>query len=409
MVIVGGGQAGISLAARLRRDGFTDIALVDPRRIHRYRPLLSYVGGGQATLADLERPQSEVVPPGVSWYLDEVTTIDPVARQVETAGGRQLCAEDLVLCPGVTPDWDDVPGSHAAVHSAYGSSNYVDERAPYTWRLVDGLTDGHAVFVVGAGPVPCAGAALKPLFLAADHWRRQRVLGRLTVTLVVPWPTIFGIPAVDRELDAVAERFGITVLTGTQVRRVDTDARVLHLDQRDAGGEQDTRLPYDLLHFVPRHRPPAWLGDVALARHGSSDRPSEDDSALDAHVAGMIEVDPGSLAHRRHAGLWGLGDAADVAASRSGGALRRQVAVVADNIARRRAGRPLVDYDGYSTAPITVGRDRLVLAEFDRAGVLTPSVPVIDLVKPRRLTWAYDRYLQPSLYWHTILKGRVSR
>ena len=66
-------------------------------------------------------------------------------------------------------------------------------------------------------------------------------------------------------------------------------------------------------------------------------------------------------------------------------------------------------YDGYSTAPITVGRDRLVLAEFDRAGALTPSVPLIDLVKPRRLTWAYDRYLQPQLYWHSILKGRVSR
>jgi sulfide:quinone oxidoreductase len=409
VVVVGGGQAGISLAARLRRDGFTDIALVDSRRTHSYRPLLSYVGGGQATLADLERPQSEVIPAGVTWYLDEVTSIDPAARRVETAGGRQLSAEDLVLCPGVTPDWDAVPGSRAAVHSAYGSSNYVDERAPYTWQLIEGLTQGHAVFVVGAGPVPCAGAALKPLFLAADHWRRQGVLGRLTVTLVVPWPTIFGIPAVDRELDAVADRFGITVLTGTRVREVDPEDRVLHLDQSGAGGERDTRLPYDLLHFVPRHRPPAWLGDVALAGPGPDDRPGEDDSELDAHVAGMIEVDPATLAHRRYPGLWGLGDAADVAASRSGGALRKQVAVVADNIARRRAGRQLVDYDGYSTAPITVGRDRLVLAEFDRAGALTPSVPVIDLVRPRRLTWAYDRYLQPELYWHSILKGRVSR
>ena len=134
-----------------------------------------------------------------------------------------------------------------------------------------------------------------------------------------------------------------------------------------------------------------------------------DDSAMDAHVAGMIDVDPATLAHRRHPNVWGLGDAADVAASRSGGALRKQVAVVADNIARRRAGRPLVTYDGYSTAPITVGQDRLVLAEFDRAGAITPSVPLIDLVKPRRLTWAYDRYLQPQLYWHSILKGRVSR
>ena len=230
----------------------------------------------------------------------------------------------------------------------------------------------------------------------------------MTVTLIVPWPTIFGIPAVDDELVEVARRFGITVLTGTRVRLIDPDERVLHLDQ----GGRETRLPYDLLHLAPRHRAPDWLAVDGLerpaAKHSVTGVPV-DDSALDAHVAGMIDVDPATLAHRRHPNVWGLGDAADVAASRSGGALRKQVAVVADNIARRRARRPLVTYDGYSTAPITVGQDRLVLAEFDRSGDLTPSVPLIDLVKPRRLTWAYDRYLQPQLYWHSILKGRVSR
>ena len=409
MVIVGGGQAGVSLAARLRRDGFSDIALIDPRLTHRYRPLLSYVGGGQA---DAQRARASAgrgdpgrQSPGTA---TRSPSSIPGARRVETVGGRRITAEDLVLCPGVTPDWDDVPGSHPAVHSAHGSSNYVDERAPYTWQLVDGLRAGDAVFVVAAGPVPCAGAALKPLFLAADHWRRTGVLSEMTVTLIVPWPTIFGIPAVDDELVEVARRFGITVLTGTRVRRIDPDERVLELDQ----GGRETRLPYDLLHLAPRHRAPDWLAVDGLERPAappSSTGAPVDDSAIDAHVAGMVDVDPSTLAHRRHPNVWGLGDAADVAASRSGGALRKQVAVVADNIARRRAGRPLVTYDGYSTAPITVGQDRLVLAEFDRAGAITPSVPLINLVKQRRSTWAYDRFLQPQLYWHTILKGRVSR
>ena len=347
-----------------------------------------------------------MIPSGVTWYRDEVVQVDPVGRRVETSSGRRISADQLVLCPGVAPDWGDVPGSHPAVHSAHGSSNYVDERAPYTWQLIEGLRSGDAVFVVAAGPVPCAGAALKPLFLAADHWRRTGVLQKMTVTLIVPWPTIFGIPAVDAELVEVARRFGITVLTGTRVRLIDPDERMLQLDQ----GGREIRLRYDLLHLAPRHRPPDWLAVDGLERPAA--KPSAigvpvDDSALDAHVAGMIDVDPATLAHRRHPNVWGLGDAADVAASRSGGALRKQVAVVADNIASRRAGRPLVAYDGYSTAPITVGQDRLVLAEFDRAGALTPSVPLIDLVKPRRLTWAYDRYLQPQLYWHRILKGRV--
>ena len=225
------------------------------------------------------------------------------------------------------------------MHSAHGSSNYVDERAPYTWQLIEGFRAGNAVFVVAAGPVPCAGAALKPLFLAADHWRRTGVLAAMTVTLIVPWPTIFGIPAVDDELVEAARRFGITVLTDTRVGRIDTEARVLDLDQGVVG----SRLPYDLLHFAPRHQPPAWLTAGGVGRPAGETSPDggpADDSAQDAHVAGMIDVDPETLAHRRHPQLWGLGDAADVAASRSGGALRKQVAVVADNIARRRAGHP---------------------------------------------------------------------
>jgi len=213
---------------------------------------------------------------------------------------------------------------------------------------------------------------------------------------------------VDDELMEVARRLGITVLTGTRVRRIDTEARTLELDQSGTA----SRLPYDLVHFVPRHRPPSWLAAGGLGRllgETTSTGGPADDSAMDAHVAGMIDVDPATLAHRRHPSVWGLGDAADVTASRSGGALRKQVSVVADNITRRRSRRQLVTYGGYSTSPITVGRDRLVLAEFDRTGAITPSVPLIDLVKPRRLTWAYDRYLQPQLYWHSILKGRVSR
>lgn len=67
----------------------------------------------------------------------------------------------------------------------------------------------------------------------------------------------------------------------------------------------------------------------------------------------MIEVSPSTLAHPRYPEVWGLGDAADVQASRSGGALRKQAGVVADNIARRRSRTEFVTYNGYS-----VGRGR---------------------------------------------------
>ena len=47
LLIIGGGQAGISLAARLLRDGAQDVAVLESEPVHRYRPLLNYVGAGQ--------------------------------------------------------------------------------------------------------------------------------------------------------------------------------------------------------------------------------------------------------------------------------------------------------------------------------------------------------------------------
>jgi sulfide:quinone oxidoreductase len=105
--------------------------------------------------------------------------------------------------------------------------------------------------------------------------------------------------------------------------------------------------------------------------------------------------------------VWALGDAAAVQTLPSGGALRPQVDVLARNLAAVRAGRELVSYDGYTVAPVTVGRRRLVLAEFDRHRRLQPSVPWVDLLEPRRTTWFVDRYVLPWLYFHRILRGKV--
>ena len=65
-------------------------------------------------------------------------------------------------------------------------------------------------------------------------------------------------------------------------------------------------------------------------------------------------------------------------------------------------------YDGYSIAPVTTSRRSLLLAEFDRDGSPEPSVPVVDLVRPRLLTWAFDRYVEPQVYFRRLLQGKVS-
>ncbi len=78
VLIVGGGNAGISLGARLIRDGVRDVTIVAPQPVHRYKPLLNYVSAGQATMADLERPMGEVVPRGADGFAT------PLRRSIRT-------------------------------------------------------------------------------------------------------------------------------------------------------------------------------------------------------------------------------------------------------------------------------------------------------------------------------------
>ena len=81
--------------------------------------------------------------------------------------------------------------------------------------------------------------------------------------------------------------------------------------------------------------------------------------------------------------------------------------MLASNLVSVLAGKAPSDrYDGYSVSPITVARGRALVAEYDRARQLTPTIPGIGLTHPRRSWWVADRHVLPHQYWNSILKGR---
>ncbi len=388
VLIVGAGNAGISLAARLLRDGVEGVAIVAAQPVHRYKPLLNYVAGGEATMADLERPMAEVVPEGCTWIRDNVESVDVDALTVRTRSGRTLSCATLVLCPGLEEDWDATPGLQAAYADGWAASSYVPGSTPTVWPRLSALRSGSVVFTVPPEPASCGPTALKPLFMACDAWRRAGVLGDLDVRLVLPGATATGVPRADEVLDRAFADYGVEVLREARIERVDPDAHTITLGSRSGG-----RVLADVVfaHAVPHYRAPGWIADAGLAAPSSS----------------QVDVDPFTLRSRRHASIWAIGDAADVATRPSGGALRKQVAVLSQNLAAAARGKELQRYDGYTVMPITVARRRLMLDEVDRDGRPSPSVPFLDPFRPRRATWFFDRYVLPQVYFRRILRGRV--
>ncbi|MGY1804353.1 NAD(P)/FAD-dependent oxidoreductase [Blastococcus sp. SYSU D00922] len=389
VLIVGGGNAGISSAARLLRDGVRDVTVVAPQPVHRYKPLLNYVAGGEASMADLERPMADVVPDGCTWVRDSVVAVDAEAMSVRTRGGRTLGFSTLVLCPGLVEDWEATPGLQQAYADGWVASSYVPGSTPVVWQRLAPLRSGTVVFTVPPEPASCGPTALKPLLMACDHWRRTGVLADLDVRLVLPAATVTGIPEADRYLEETFAGYGVEVLREARIERVDWDTHAMTVTSPTG---RHVLEDITFAHAVPHYRAPAWIADAGLAVDSSP---------------GLVDVDPETLRSRRHPSIWAIGDAADVATRPSGGALRKQVDVLARNLRAARTGGRLHRYDGYTVMPITVGRRKLMLDEVDREGRPSPSVPFLDPFVPRRWQWFFDRYGLPQVYWRRILRGRV--
>lgn len=390
VVVIGGGNGGVSVAARLRRRGVTDIAIIEPRGAHHYKPLFSHVAGGTARASETVRSQRSVIPPGVRWIRDAVTQVHPEDHAVSFASGDRVEYDQLIVSPGIQLDWDRIPGLAAALDTPAVSSHYRFDLARKTSRLLRDVTSGTVVFVQPDGPASCAGAGQKPMYQACDYWRARGVLDDIRVVLVVPTRTVFLAPF-DEELKRKIAQYGIELRTSTTLAAVDGEAQTVTLD--GPGGREE--LAFDVLNVEPPQSAPDWLKASALPATGDE--------------GGFVEVDPETLRHPRFPDVWAIGDAAASSNSKCGGALRKQTWAVAENVAAVLAGRPAsARYDGYGVCPFTVSRSSVVWAEFDDDGAQKPTIPFFrGMYRESRLSWIADRHILPWVYWNLILTGRV--
>jgi sulfide:quinone oxidoreductase len=391
VVIVGGGSAGISVASRLVRD-VDDVALIEPSDKHYYQPLWTLVGAGCSTIAKSERSESSVMPKKVTWIKDAADSFDPDNNAVHTTGGETIGYDVLIVCPGIQLDWDKIPGVTDTLGRNGVSSNYRPDLAPKTWEFIKNTTSGTAVFTMPSGPIKCAGAPQKIAYLACDQWRRLGVLDKIDVHLVLPTPRMFGIPVFADELDKVVADYGINVHFEAELESVDSDGKEATFKSMNEGGDGFS-LPYDMMHVVPHQSAPDWVKSSPLA----TDTPT-----------GYVDIDKNTLQHVKYPNVFSLGDAGSSPNSKTGAAIRKQAPVVAANVKTQLAGGdPSKEYGGYASCPITTSTHTMLLAEFDYTMEPTPSIPVINTLKPRRDMWYLKKYGLPALYWNLMLKGRA--
>ena len=377
VLIVGGGTAGITVAAILkRRAPGTDVAIIEPSHEHYYQPAFTLVGAGVYPLARTRRAEESLIPLGVRWICDAALTFEPEKNTVRIKNGDVLTYDYLVICTGVKLDWGKIAGLVETLGRNGVCSNYSPAHVTYTWDCLQRLQPGkRAVFTQPPLPFKCPGAPQKIAYLTADHLQRRGSLKECNLDFYVHAPVIFSVPFFARECVKIAARYGINVHYQHNLVAVDGAAKTATFEKVDEQNKGDkVTVPFDMLHVSPPQSPAEEIKSSPLA-----------------NAAGWIEVNQNSMQHARYPNVFALGDVASSPNSKTAAAVRKQAPVVVGNILRMMGKRAIEGvYDGYASCPLTTAVGKAILAEFIYGGKVTPTLP-LNPAKEHWIGWWISR------------------
>jgi sulfide:quinone oxidoreductase len=393
ILIVGGGCAGITVAARIARQlpssmRKASIVILEPSETHCYQPLWTLVGAGIYPKNVTQRREVDLIPKRASWIKDAVSEFHPEENYVITRSGKTVGYRYMIVATGIKIDWDKIPGLAESVGKNGVCSNYSYETVESTWENLRNFKGGTAIFTQPLPPIKCGGAPQKIMYLADSYFRQAKVRGKSNVVFCSAAANIFAVKKYADTLDQVLRRKDIVTKYRHNLIEIQPKAKKAVFKHLDTG--EEVAMQYDMLHVTPPQSSPDFVKNSPLA-----------------NKEGWVEVDKFTLQHVRYPNVFGLGDASSLPTSKTGAAIRKQSPVVATNVIALMQGQALPKkYDGYTSCPLVTGYNSLVMAEFDYDGKPAETFP-IDQSKERYSMFLVKKYLLPKLYWHGMLKGRA--
>ncbi len=217
ILIIGGGTAGITVAARLmkRRGHDRNVGLIEPSDKHYYQPLWTLVGAGLARKEVTERSEASFIPSGVNWIRDAATEFLPDQNTVLTRDGKQITYDWLIVSAGLQINWNKIPGLKESLGKGGVCSNYSYETVESTWDAIRNFQEGGtAIFTNPSGAVKCGGAPQKIMYLADDRLREAGVRDKSKIVFASALPNIFAVEKYKKTLERVIARKGDRVRSG---------------------------------------------------------------------------------------------------------------------------------------------------------------------------------------------------
>ena len=391
IIIVGGGNAGLSIASQLLlKNKKLDIGIIEPSEKHYYQPAWTLVGGGAFDINDTVREEKDFIPKGTTWIKDAVETLDPENNQLTCKSGEKFSYDYMVVVPGIQLDWDKIKGLKETLGKNGVTSNYLFQYAPYTWECLRNFEGGKVIFTAPNTPVKCGGAPQKIMYLAGDYILKHGLKENSNIHFYSGGTKIFGIKEYADTLNKVVERYGIKTHFKTNLVEIDGENKIAYF--QDENGEI-IKEKFEFIHVTPPQSAPDFIKNSPLAMPGNK--------------FGFVDVNKETMQHKRFPNVFSAGDVTNTPNAKTGAAVRKQAPVLVNNLLHVMEGGVLdKKYTGYGSCPVVTGYGKLMLAEFDYENKRVETFP-FDQSKERWSMWFLKKYVLPWMYWNRILQGKA--
>ncbi len=431
ILIIGGGLAGISTAARLRRMlTNATITVVEPnKKSVSYQPGNTFIGAGLYTKADVMYNTDDFIPNGVDMIYDRAVEFDPDNNKVTLESGQELSYDYMVVAAGLVFDFGKIKGLEPlgeiytlddgkAMTEFFGksgaSSIYNVDGAVLAWenmqRIIAQAKKGQKLEAVFSHPntaIKCGGAPKKIMYLmdARLNEAGEEVRNNVNMTFYPNSGKLFGVKEYAKAIEDQFKKRNFKWNFAHNLEAVDLQSKIAIFNHHwEEKGEYDPDLeeydmvkksknvevPFDFLHIVPPAKAPDEIGKSKI---GSG--------------KGWVPVNKESLQHVKYKNIFSLGDIAAVPLGKTGGTVRKQYKVVCENLVALIENEQMkAKFDGYTVCPIITSIGTVMLAEFDWSMKPTPSFP-LDPTQERYIWWLLKAYILKPMTQYGMLSGRA--
>ena len=439
IVIVGGGLAGMSTAARLRNSASSvKITVIEPEADSvSYQPGQTLVGAGLWEKSDIVYKRDEHTPSDVTVVKEKAVTFDPKNNSLTTDKGTTVKYDALIIAAGVKLNYGAIKGleevgelyssgNNTAAVSAMNaigvSSIYTADGAVQTWKnmskFVSDAKGGKkvkGVFTHPNTPVKCGGAPKKIMYLTNARLNEAGAAARANADIHF-YPNGGGMFGIKNYHTAIVNQFearemkysykhnlveiknGVAIFDnhGTKKGAYDKDLEEYEMIKTHKRVEAE----FDFLHVTPPMKAPDEIGKSAI---GSK--------------KGWVPVNKETLQHVKFNNVFALGDIAAIPMGKTGGSARKQYKVVVNNVLSVLESGKIpasnTKYEGYTVCPLITDIGTVMLAEFNWASKKTGDgsnaamISFMDPTKERYIWWLLKFYLLKPMTIKGMLSGRA--